>query len=66
MTDNINIKQLRVACSLTLREAAKLTETNRTYLSQLEEGEVVDEDAYRRISEILSRYFAHNRRACRS
>lgn len=62
----MDLKQLRVACRLTLREAARLTEESYELLCKLENGEIEDEEALRRVKEKLEQIYARRSRSCRS
>ncbi|MBL8149508.1 MAG: helix-turn-helix domain-containing protein [Blastocatellia bacterium] len=61
----MQLKQLRVACRLTLREAAKITDTDYTILYQIENGESRDLVEEERIKKILEEYLEKRGRCCR-
>lgn len=62
----MDVKALRVACRLTLREAARLTETAYETLYRLEHGEPVDEVVAARVRRVLEEILQKRNRSCRS
>ena len=62
----MDLKSLRVACRLTLREAARLIEEEYELLYRLENGEINDDEARKRVTEKLEKIYARRSRSCRS
>ncbi|MCS6884902.1 MAG: helix-turn-helix transcriptional regulator [Acidobacteriota bacterium] len=62
----MNLKVLRIACRLTLREAAKLTNVSYETLYRLEQGEPVDAELAGKVKDILEALLRKRSRSCRS